>query len=142
MGEKRLEIKSLGFDIVLSAVYFTALLLSFLLLNANFLDGENNSAFVSCLVLVLPCALDSFKDFIGVINGKKSFDIVNIIISILLTILSVLLVIKICTDWNNNIWDNILIYSCSLSFAKYAIIFVFQIMELFRIKFGKEIWNG
>ncbi|MDE6586133.1 MAG: hypothetical protein K2K80_05595 [Clostridia bacterium] len=142
MEGKDSEIKSLGFDILISAVYFTALLLSFLLLNSNSVSGNTREVYVSCLVLVLPCALDGFKDVVYTFSGKKSLDIINIIISCLLAVVSVLLMVMICTEWNDECWGNIIIYGSALSFGKYAVTIIFLFVELMRKKFGKDKNNG
>lgn len=139
MDKKSAGIKSLGFDIFISAVYFAVLLLSFVLLSSSFQNGGNTKdTFVSCLVLVIPCCLDCFKDIILSFSGQKSLDIINTVLCGILFIIALLLLIKICSGWNNKIMDAILIYSSSLSFLKYVINIVYLSIDLYKKKYNKE----
>lgn len=140
MDKKDTEIKSVGFDIVVSAVYFAALLLSFVLLSSSFKNGgSTKDTFVSCLVLVIPCCLDCFKDIILTISGQKSLDIINAVLCGVLFVFSLLLLIKICSGWNNKVMDSILIYGSSLSFLKYVINIVYLSIKVYKKKHKKEV---
>ncbi len=137
MAKEDSEIRSLGFDIFLSVVYFTALFVSFLLIVSTLQNDNIKSALVSCLLLVLPCALDSFKDFIDCVRGKTAKDIIKIIICVLLVILTIALFVVITCDFGI-LFTKIVIFCSVLSCGKYSADCVFSFIELIRIKTNKE----
>ena len=129
--------KPIGFDIMVSAAYFAALFISLLITGSTFNSGNHKAAYVSCFVLTIPCILDGFKEFVCSISLKKTLDILNLVISGLLTIIALTLLSIICVGWNNEILGKVLIYGSILSFGKYLINIGNGVAELIRIKFPK-----